>query len=70
MERQARGTVRRVAGLTGTTLLGDHFSVNRRVAPDVMELHYEETDGKAILESGADGEWIESDAVVDAADWV
>lgn len=35
-----------------------------------MELHYEETDGKAVLESGADGEWIASDAVVDAAEWV
>jgi hypothetical protein len=34
-----------------------------------MELHYEERDGKAILESGDDGEWIASDAVVDAADW-
>jgi len=35
-----------------------------------MELHYDETDGKAILESDADGEWIASDAVVDAADWI
>ena len=35
-----------------------------------MELHYEEANGKAILETGVDGEWITSDAIVDAGDWI
>lgn len=33
------------------------------------EVHYEEYDSRAILQSERDGEWLASDAVVELDDW-
>jgi len=33
------------------------------------EVHYEERDQRAILQSEHDGEWLSSDAVVELDDW-
>ena len=33
------------------------------------EVHYEEHDQRAILQSERDGEWLSSDAIVELDDW-
>jgi len=33
------------------------------------DVHYEEQDQTAVLQSDIDGEWLTSDAIVDLRDW-